>query len=174
MRKVFKWTLFLFFWICFISSISLVSSVCLNIMTNSEYNQSLFVFSLVFCMASIVLVFISLSNDYIVTSPKLGMKILHDSGTFYADLNIEVYAKSNPRTAITIYQDKILWKKKIHNTSMSGEFSLEELVNEINKSIIAFQKENELKNKIKVSVKESLNLLSKEYKRSNKINSLFK
>lgn len=102
------------------------------------------------------------------------MKVIHDSGTYYVDIDIERFDnRIDPKPSLFIYQDKVLWKRRISSYSLNEDYTEEELSKEISKVLTFRQKEIELNNKIKKTIKSSLNLLSVEFKREQKLKSIF-
>lgn len=170
MRQFVRWVLFCLFWI----SLSFFSLHLVWDLINGI--SAINIFFVVECSAVIlgfILFLLSFNNHLFIASPRLGMKVIHDTGIYWVDLDIEHFNRLDPKTNLFIYQDKILWKKRISHATIGNDYTELELANEINKLLLYRQKEIELTRKIKQTVKNSLNLLSIESKRKNKIKSIF-
>lgn len=170
MRQFTKWFLFCLFWGALIFfSLHLI----VDLFTGKYDGGLFFVSECVVVILGFILFILSFNNQLFIVSPRLGMKVIHDTGIYWVDLDIEPFNRMDPKTNLFIYQDKILWKKRISNTTVGNDYTEVELGNEINKLLFFRQKELELTRKIKRTVKNSLNLLSVESKRKNKIKSIF-
>lgn len=170
MRQFVRWVLFSLFWV----SLTFFSLHLVWDLIHSKLDISLFfVIECSTVILGLILFLLSFNNNLFIVSPRLGMKVIHDTGTYWVDLDIEHFNRMDPKTNLFIYQDKILWKKRISHATIGNDYTELELANEINKLLLYRQKEIELTRKIKQTVKNSLNLLSIEHKRKNKIKSIF-
>jgi hypothetical protein len=169
MRQFSRWVAFICFWSIF--TISLISIIT-NIIFTQNYSNFIFVSECFIIAASLVLFIVTTTSKLVISSPKLGRKIIHDTGTYYVDYTIERYV-SEIRTNVFIYKDKILWKKVLSNSVVFNPNDDGDLVKEINKCLVGIQKEHDAKKDIKSLKTKDLNLLSIEAKRDSKVKSIF-
>lgn len=169
MRQFSKWVVCLCFWLIF--TFSLISIIA-NIAFIQNYNNFIFVSECVMIEVSLVLFIVTASSKLVISSPKLGRKIIHDTGIYYVDYRIDRFV-SEIRTNVFIYKDKILWKKVLFNSVVFNANDDGDVVKEINKCLLGIQKEYDAKKDIKSLKDKDLNLLSVEAKRDSKVKSIF-
>lgn len=168
MRQISKWFLFYLFWTIFFSSLL---AILYNLIFTSNYQTSEFITESIIASIAFLLSIISLNYRMTFTSPKLGRKILHYTGTYYVDFRIERYA-SDIKTYIYIYKDRFLFKKSLAVTHVYYGGSEDDLATEISKCLQGIEKEYDFRKKLKLTKNKVIDLLSPEMRRHNRVKSI--
>lgn len=87
MRSAAKWLVFILFWVSFAGS-SLWATL-LAIRGHYDAGFLLCVAAAVSCLVASV---VSLAGSWVITSPRLGRRVIHDSGHYFIDMSIEKYS----------------------------------------------------------------------------------
>ncbi len=107
------------------------------------------------------------------TSPRLGRRVLHDSGVYYFDLSVERYSSHIVKTRMVVYRDRVLYKSRVHTCELT-DLSDESIVHELGSCLRNLEGEMRLRDRIRRISSSPINLLSVERNRESRISDLFR
>jgi hypothetical protein len=173
MRPFIKWVAFFTFWVLFFTCLSLA---VVGFIAGRNGNTELICSAVSF----IFLIMSMLSNGsmWVITSPRLGRRVMHDSGDFYLEIKVErhpitasLYASVNVR--YTLYRDMLLYKRVMETFYMSDPTE-ELLTTKLVSILTVLESEAEIKRKATENFGTSINLMSAQKNRALKLGKLIK
>jgi hypothetical protein len=130
-----------------------------------------------YAIASLAALLLSLSWSWVFTSPRLGRRILHDSGTYYMDISVLRYSHHSVKARLTVYRDRVFLKRVVHTCDLDPTIhvSLEAAIEtEVRRALRTMDFESALRGQIGQVRRSALNLLSTESKRAGRIGDVFR
>ena len=131
----------------------------------------------IYAIAAAAGLLFSLSWSWVFTSPRLGRRILHDSGNYYMDISVIRYSHHSVKVRLTVYRDRVFHKRVVHTCDLDLAMyaSLDAAVeSEVKKVLRTLDLESALRVDIRKINRSALNLLSTESKRAGRIGDVFR
>jgi hypothetical protein len=169
MRSFIKWLVFYAFWVMFLTCLSLaVMGFAAGRSGNTEWVCS--AVSFIFLIAAML----SNGSMWVITSPRLGRRVMHDSGDYYLKVRVERHASTSTVNArYTLYRDLLLHKRVVEEFYMS-DLTEEALASKLVSILSNLEAEMELRRKATQNFGTSINLMSARKNRELRLGKLIR
>jgi len=169
MRPLIKWLAFYAFWVIFLTCLSLAVTGFIDGRNgNSEWVCS--AVSFIFLIASML----SNGSMWVITSPRLGRRVMHDSGDYYLNVRVERHASTSTVNArYTLYRDMLLHKRVVEVFYMSDPTE-EALATKLVSILSNLEAEMDLRRRTTENFGTSINLMSARKNRALRLGKLIR
>lgn len=168
MRAFLKWSAFAAFWSAFAAAAGHAAW--------SVYRDAYgphFWLCAVGLLACLVVALASSSGMWAPTSPRLGRKIMHDSGNFYVDVSVVRHSQSVFMARVVVYRDHVLYKSRVQTGDLT-DHSEEALRAWLESCLKGHLAEASMRRAVRSRCASPINLMSTQGRRAGKIRDLIR